>query len=70
MPMQSLIAEPAIHKATKSAEGGNVDARPLVTYFVGQGVGLVDNIVSARSVVQDFMSDYAEAVDRLNASVG
>ena len=70
MPMQSLIAEPAIHKATKSAEGGNADARPLVTYFVGQGVGLVDNIVSARSVVQDFMSDYAEAVDRLNASVG
>jgi NAD(P)H-dependent flavin oxidoreductase YrpB (nitropropane dioxygenase family) len=70
MPMQSLIAEPAIHKATKSAEGGNAAARPLVTYFVGQGVGLVDNIVSARSVVQDFMSDYAEAVERLNASVG
>ena len=69
MPMQSLIAEPAIHKATKSAEGGNEKARELVTYFVGQGVGLVDNIVSARSVVQDFMSDYAEAVERLNASV-
>ena len=70
MPMQSLIAEPAIHKATKSAEGGNAQARELVTYFVGQGVGLVDNIVSARSVVQDFMAEYAEAVERLNASVG
>lgn len=69
MPMQSLIAEPAIHKATKAAEGGNQQARELVTYFVGQGVGLVDNIVSARSVVQDFMADYAEAVERLNASV-
>lgn len=70
MPMQSLIAEPAIHKATKSAEGGNARAVPLVTYFVGQGVGLVSDITSARSVVQDFMSDYAEAVDTLNASVG
>lgn len=70
MPMQSLIAEPAIHKATKSAEGGNTQAVPLVTYFVGQGVGLVENIVSARSVVQDFMGDYAAAVDRLNASIG
>ena len=70
MPMQSLIAEPAIHKATKSAEGGNAQAVPLVTYFVGQGVGLVENIVSARSVVQDFMEDYAAAVDRLNASIG
>lgn len=70
MPMQSLIAEPAIHKATKSAEGGNAAAVPLVTYFVGQGVGLVENITSARSVVQEFMADYAEAVETLNASVG
>lgn len=68
MPMQSLIAEPAIHRATKAAEGGNEKARELVTYFVGQGVGLVDNIVSARSVVQDFMQDYAEAVETLNAA--
>jgi NAD(P)H-dependent flavin oxidoreductase YrpB (nitropropane dioxygenase family) len=69
MPMQSLIAEPAIHAATKSAEGGNDAARPLVTYFVGQGVGMVDNIVSARSVVQDFMTDYADAVERLNSAI-
>ena len=66
MPMQSLIAEPAIHRATKAAEGGNEKARELVTYFVGQGVGLVTNIVSARSVVQDFMQDYATAVETLN----
>jgi NAD(P)H-dependent flavin oxidoreductase YrpB (nitropropane dioxygenase family) len=67
MPMQSLIAEPAIHRATKAAEGGNTKARELVTYFVGQGVGLVSDIVSARSVVQDFMQDYATAVETLNA---
>lgn len=68
MPMQSLIAEPAIHRATKAAEGGNEKARELVTYFVGQGVGLVKDITSARSVVQDFMQDYAEAVETLNAA--
>ena len=68
MPMQSLIAEPAIHRATKAAEGGNAKARELVTYFVGQGVGLVSNITSARSVVQDFMQDYATAVETLNAA--
>ena len=68
MPMQSLIAEPAIHRATKAAEGGNEKARELVTYFVGQGVGLVGNITSARSVVQDFMQDYASAVETLNAA--
>ena len=69
MPMQSLIAEPAIHRATKSAEAGNAQARALVTYFVGQGVGMVEAVTSARSVVQDFMQDYADAVDRLNGAI-
>jgi NAD(P)H-dependent flavin oxidoreductase YrpB (nitropropane dioxygenase family) len=69
MPMQSLIAEPAIHVATKAAEGGNEQAKALVTYFVGQGVGLVENVVSARSVVRDFMADYADAVETLNGHV-
>jgi NAD(P)H-dependent flavin oxidoreductase YrpB (nitropropane dioxygenase family) len=65
MPMQSLIAEPAIRQATKAAEGGNAKARDLVTYFVGQGVGLVENVTSARSVVQSFMEEYAASVDAL-----
>ena len=69
MPMQSLIAEPAIRQATKAAEGGNVKARELVTYFVGQGVGLVDSVTSARSVVQSFMEDYADAVEVLNGAI-
>ena len=69
MPMQSLIAEPAIRQATKAAEGGNVKARELVTYFVGQGVGLVEGVTSARSVVQSFMEDYADAVDLLNGAI-
>jgi NAD(P)H-dependent flavin oxidoreductase YrpB (nitropropane dioxygenase family) len=65
MPMQSLIAEPAIRHATKSAEGGNQKALPLVTYFVGQGVGLVGGVTSARSVVQSFMEEFAEAAETL-----
>jgi NAD(P)H-dependent flavin oxidoreductase YrpB (nitropropane dioxygenase family) len=66
MPMQSLISEPAIARATKAAEGGNVVARELVTYFVGQGVGLVESSTSARAVVQNFREDYADAVETLN----
>ncbi len=69
MPFQSLISEPALRQADKSAAGGNAQARALVTYFVGQGVGLVDNITSARSVVQSFLEDYAEAVETLNGAV-
>ncbi len=68
MPMQSLIAEPAIRQATKAAEGGNAKARELVTYFVGQGVGLVENVTSARSVVQTFMEEFAASVETLNGA--
>ena len=70
MPMQSLISEPALRLADKAAAGGNVEARQLVTYFVGQGVGLVDHVTSALSVVQSFIEDYANAVETLNSAVG
>ena len=34
-----------------------------MTYFVGQGVGLVDSIKSSKLVVQEFMQEFAEAMD-------
>lgn len=70
MPFQSLISEPALRRADKVAASGNAAARELVTYFVGQGVGLVEDVTSARSVVQSFMQDYVEAVETLNGAVG
>ena len=69
MPMQSLISEPALATAQRFAERGDPKARELVTYFVGQGVGLVDSVKSCRTVVQEFMEDFAEAVGDLNAAV-
>jgi NAD(P)H-dependent flavin oxidoreductase YrpB (nitropropane dioxygenase family) len=69
MPMQSLISEPALRQADQAAAAGNVEARALVTYFVGQGVGLVENVTSARSVVQSFMTAFADSVEALNRAV-
>lgn len=67
MPMMSLISEDAIRAATKAAENGNPKARDLVTYFVGQGVGMVEEVRSAGQVVQSFKEEFLEAVDRMNA---
>mgnify|MGYP003734356233 CR=1 FL=1 len=50
----SLISEGALRAADRAAEAGNTKARDMVTYFVGQGVGLVDSVRSAGQVVQDF----------------
>jgi NAD(P)H-dependent flavin oxidoreductase YrpB (nitropropane dioxygenase family) len=65
MPLQSLISEPNLRAIERSAAAGNVAARNLVTYFVGQGVGLIDSVKSARQVVEEFKLDFADALDDL-----
>jgi NAD(P)H-dependent flavin oxidoreductase YrpB (nitropropane dioxygenase family) len=67
MPFQSLISEPALAAAQIAAEHGNQKARELVTYFVGQGVGLVDSVKSCRTVVKEFMEEFAEALADMQA---
>ena len=51
------------------AESGDAGAKQLATYFVGQGVGLMNSTQSASSVVYDFMEDYANAVERLSGTI-
>jgi hypothetical protein len=65
MPLMTLVSEPALASVEKAAAGGNAKARELVTYFVGQGVGLVDQVRSAGQVVQDFKMEFADAVERM-----
>ena len=63
MPLQGILSEPAMARVNRSAESGNAEARALVSYFVGQGVGLVDSVQSCRAVVEAFMTEFAEALD-------
>jgi NAD(P)H-dependent flavin oxidoreductase YrpB (nitropropane dioxygenase family) len=70
MPLQSIISRDAFQSIDQSAAAGNAKARDLVSYFVGQGVGLIDSVKSATSVVQEFKEDFAEAVEHMNALVG
>lgn len=69
MPLQALVSEPALGRIAGLAESGHQGAKELTTYFVGQGVGLMNSPTSARQVVYDFMEDYAAAVERLGATV-
>ena len=54
----------------RAAAAGNDEARELVSYFVDQGVGLVEQVRSSRQVVQDFREEFLAAVTGLAASVG
>jgi NAD(P)H-dependent flavin oxidoreductase YrpB (nitropropane dioxygenase family) len=69
MPLQGLLARPALAKVDKLAEAGHAGAKAIATYYVGQAVGLMESEQSVRSVVQDFMTDYAEAVERLSRTM-
>jgi len=69
MPLQGLVAEPALARIVKLAEGGHPGAKDLATFFVGQGVGLMNDIQSTRQVVYDFMEDFLAATERLNGAM-
>ena len=66
MPLQSIISRDAFNSIDRAAAAGNAQARDLVTYFVGQGVGLIDSVKSAGAVVQEFKEDFADAVEHMN----
>ena len=66
MPLQPMVAEPALQKVNKLAAGGHEGAQNLATYWVGQGVGLMNQSISASDVVQDFKEDFINAYERLN----
>lgn len=65
MPLMGMISEPAFARVERAAAAGNADARELVSYFVGQGVGLVEGVRSSRQVVMDFREEFLAAVEGL-----
>lgn len=69
MPLQSMVTESPLAKVTKLAESGHQGAKQLATSFVGQGVGLMNDIQDTRTVVREFMEDYLRATERLSATL-
>ena len=61
------MSEPALARIDKLSQAGDPGAQALATYWVGQGVGLMNQPLGARQVVQDFMEDFASACERLAA---
>ncbi|MBT3532474.1 MAG: nitronate monooxygenase [Rhodospirillaceae bacterium] len=70
LPLQRMIAHPALMKVDKLSQSGHKGAQDLATYYVGQGVGLMNASQSARGVVYDFKEDFANAYERLSKAIG
>ena len=69
MPLQSLISEPALRQIDKLSQGEHSGAQTLATYWVGQGVGLMNQPMSAGAVVQEFKADFIDAYERLSRAL-
>lgn len=67
MPLQQLVSEPALREIDKRAEGGHSGARQLATYWVGQGVGMMNETTTVKNVVYQFKEDYLKATERLQS---
>jgi len=69
MPHMGLISQPAFDRIDKAVAGGHAEAGPLVSYFVGQGVGLIEGITSATTVVADFRREFIDGMMDLQDAV-
>lgn len=69
LPLQSILSENVLRRLDILAENGNKGAQELATYWVGQGVGLMNRVKPAREVVREMIEDYLDAVERLAGSL-
>jgi NAD(P)H-dependent flavin oxidoreductase YrpB (nitropropane dioxygenase family) len=69
MPLQTMLTASAQQRITRSSSREGSGAQELATYFVGQGVGLLDRVRPARDVVADMVADYLEVAGRFAAQL-
>lgn len=69
MPLMSLLAEPVLRAIDSAAVGGNAQAQALSSYWVGQGLGLVEDQRGVGTIVQDFKEGFAHGVQGLTETL-
>jgi NAD(P)H-dependent flavin oxidoreductase YrpB (nitropropane dioxygenase family) len=69
LPLMPMLSTPALRRADRVAEAGSRSARDLVTFEMGQGVGLVEAVMSAADVVQEFKADFADAYENFARTI-
>ena len=69
MPLQTMLTASAQQRINRNAGAGGSGAQELATYFVGQGVGLMDRVRPARQVVEQMVADYLAVAERFAAQL-
>ena len=69
MPLQTMLTASAQQRINRSAGAGGSGGQQLATYFVGQGVGLMDRVRPARQVVEQMVTDYLAVAEAFAAQL-
>jgi len=69
MPLQTILTASAQQRITRSSGRDGSGAQQLATYFVGQGVGLLDRVRPAAEVVAGMVEEYLEGAGRFAAQL-
>jgi NAD(P)H-dependent flavin oxidoreductase YrpB (nitropropane dioxygenase family) len=69
MPLQTMLTASAQQRIRRSSTREGSGAQQLATYFVGQGVGLLDRVRPAKEVVADMVAEYLEVAERFAAQL-
>ena len=66
MPLQPRLVREAQARISRTAHKPP-GAEQLANYFVGQIVGSMNHVKSARGVVEELVQEYADTMERLDA---
>ena len=66
MPLQSILVADAQRRIHRVAHKADSNARPLVTYFVGQVVGQMNVAMSTRDVMREMVEGCLDVMERMN----
>jgi NAD(P)H-dependent flavin oxidoreductase YrpB (nitropropane dioxygenase family) len=70
MPLQSMLVGEAQRRIIRLAHVPDTGARQLVTYFVGQVVGQMNQVKPTRTVVAEMVEEFITATERLGGLLG
>jgi NAD(P)H-dependent flavin oxidoreductase YrpB (nitropropane dioxygenase family) len=68
MPLQFSLIDEAHQRIQRSASA-RPGAAELITYFVGQVVGSLNDVKSARQVVFEMIEEYIEVAEQMGSSL-
>jgi NAD(P)H-dependent flavin oxidoreductase YrpB (nitropropane dioxygenase family) len=69
MPLQTMLTANAMQRINRAASQERSGANQLATYFVGQGVGLMDRVRPARQVIADMVEEYLAVAGRFATQI-